>query len=121
MGKRTSFLCSLYKDILTCETILGPTKVIEILSLKHPQVMVGQFYLFWHSSLDFTQGYINSVVNIVQYMHSYIYKISHISCHSLANSSQSTFLRGVITQVFILAKPVNMVFNKFLNGLCETN
>lgn len=114
MAKRTSFLCSLYKEILTCETILGPREVIEILSLQHPRVIVGQFYLSWHSSLDFTQGCINWIVNIVRYMHSYIYKVSHISCQALANSSQNTFLRGVITQVFILAKPVNRVFNKFL-------
>lgn len=26
---------------------------------KHSEVIMGQFYLFWLSSLDFTQGYIN--------------------------------------------------------------
>ena len=42
---------------------------------------------------------------MVQYMHSYIYKVSHINYRALANSSQNTFLRDVITQVFILARP----------------
>ena len=45
MAKRTSFLCGHYKEILTSETILGPTKVIGILSLKNSEVIMGQFYL----------------------------------------------------------------------------